>query len=50
MDAFNTAAGFQPAQRDTFYNILQTYEGIDHVEIPDLQKVNEEDRLPLYIV
>ena len=39
--------GFEPAQRDTFYNILRTYEGVDSVEIPDAQKVTEEDRLPV---
>lgn len=39
-------AGFEPAQRDTFYNILRTYEGVEEVEIPFEQQVNEEDRLP----
>lgn len=40
-------AGFEPAQRDTFYNILRTYEGVDSVEVPDAQKVTEADRLPI---
>lgn len=40
------SAGFEPAQRDTFYNILRTYEGIDTVDVPDLQKVREPDNLP----
>ncbi len=39
-------AGFEPAQRDTFYTILRTYEGVDSVEVPALQRVNEEDNLP----
>jgi len=40
------AAGFEPAQRDTLYNILRTYEGVESVEIPDAQKVDEQDCLP----
>ena len=40
------ASGFEPAQRDTFYTILRTYEGIDTVEIPEAQKIDEEDHLP----
>ena len=36
-------SGFEPAQRDTFYNILRTYEGVDSVEVPLSQRVNEED-------
>lgn len=39
-------AGFEPAQRDTFYNILRTYEGIQEVEIPEAQRVKEEDNQP----
>lgn len=39
------SAGFEPAQRDTFYNILKTYEGIETVMIPEAQKVKENDRL-----
>lgn len=39
-------AGFEPAQRDTFYNIIRTYEGVDEVEIPEEQQIREEDRLP----
>lgn len=39
-------AGFEPAERDTFYNVLRTYEGIDSVEIPEEQRVKEEDHLP----
>lgn len=38
-------AGFEPAQRDTFYNIIRTYEGIEEVEVPFEQRVNEPDRL-----
>lgn len=36
-------SGFEPAQRDTFYNILRTYEGVESVEIPLAQQVDEED-------
>lgn len=39
-------AGFEPAQRDTFYNIIRTYENVYSVEIPDEQRVNEPDQLP----
>ncbi len=39
-------AGFEPAERDTFYNVLRTYEGVYEVEIPEEQKVNEPDHLP----
>lgn len=39
-------AGFEPAQRDTFYNIVRTYEGIDSVEVPEAQRVKEQDHLP----
>ncbi len=39
-------AGFEPAQRDTFYHILQTYEGIESVDVPEAQKINEPDQLP----
>lgn len=39
-------AGFEPAQRNTFYKILRTYEGVSEVEIPYLQKVTEKDYLP----
>jgi len=38
-------AGFEPAQRNTFYEILRTYEGIDSVEVPEEQLVNEPDRM-----
>jgi dehypoxanthine futalosine cyclase len=39
-------AGFEPAQRDSFYYIIRTYEGIDKVDVPLEQKVNEADNLP----
>ncbi|MCB1181418.1 MAG: dehypoxanthine futalosine cyclase [Chlamydiia bacterium] len=39
-------AGFEPAQRNSFYEVIQTYEGIEKVEIPPAQRVNEKDRLP----
>lgn len=41
-------AGFEPAQRNTFYEVIRTYEGVESVEIPFEQQVKEEDRtLPL---
>ncbi|MCH9608898.1 MAG: Cyclic dehypoxanthine futalosine synthase [Chlamydiales bacterium] len=39
-------AGFEPAQRDTLHNIVRTYEGIESVDIPEEQKIKEEDNLP----
>lgn len=38
-------AGFEPAQRDSYYNIIQTYEGIDTVFVPQEGQVQEQDRL-----
>lgn len=43
-------SGFEPAQRDTFYNILRTYEGVESVAVPEAQKVKEADRLPYELV
>ena len=40
-------AGFEPVQRDTFYNILSTYEDVDFAPVPDAQKVKEEDWTPI---
>lgn len=45
MLSFIRAAGFHPAQRDTLYNILRTYENTPTVDIPEEQRVNEPDRL-----
>lgn len=39
-------AGFEPAQRDTFYHVIRTYEGVEEVEIPFEQRVDEPDHLP----
>lgn len=39
-------AGFEPAQRDTFYNIVRTYEGVEKVDVPLEGRVKEEDNLP----
>ncbi len=39
-------AGFEPAQRDTFYRILKTYEGVTWVDVPEAQKRREKDVLP----
>lgn len=41
------AAGFEPAQRNTFYEVIETYEGIHEVEVPLEGRVKEPDRLPL---
>lgn len=40
------SAGFEPAQRDSFYEVIRTYEGIDSVEVPLEQQINEPDNLP----
>lgn len=36
-------AGFEPAQRDTFYQILRTYQNVEVVEVPEEQRVDEAD-------
>ncbi len=38
-------AGFEPAQRDSFYNIIRTYEGIDSVELTKEGKVVEVEQM-----
>lgn len=44
-------AGFEPAQRDTFHNVIRTYEGIDEVFVPQAGRVKEADQMkPLGIV
>lgn len=40
-------AGFEPARRNTFYDILETYEGVEFVEVPEEQQVREENRLAI---
>lgn len=40
-------AGFEPAQRNTFYEVIRTYEGVDTVDVPEEGRVKEEDRLPM---
>ncbi len=40
-------AGFEPAQRNSFYEILRTFEGIDEVEVPNEGKVKEIDRVEI---
>lgn len=37
-------AGYEPLQRDTFYNIIRTYENEGEVEVPEDQRVKETDR------
>ena len=41
------AAGFEPAQRDSFYAIIRTYEGIDAVDVPLEGRVQEPDHMPI---
>ncbi|MDP1835897.1 MAG: cyclic dehypoxanthinyl futalosine synthase [Chlamydiales bacterium] len=43
-------AGFEPAQRNTFYDILRTYEGVDAVEVPTDGRIKEADRLPMLTI
>lgn len=38
-------AGFLPAQRNSFYDIIRTYEGIEEVSVPVEARVTEENRL-----
>lgn len=40
-------AGFEPEQRNPLYQILRTYENVYEVEVPEAQKVNEQDRLAI---
>lgn len=40
-------AGFEPAQRNSFYEVIRTYEGIDEVELSEDGKVKEEDRVSI---
>ncbi len=40
------AAGFEPAQRNSFYQIIQTYAGVDTVYVPPEGRVTESDNLP----
>jgi cyclic dehypoxanthinyl futalosine synthase len=39
-------AGFDPAQRNSFFQVIQTYEGIDTVDVPPEGRVTEPDNLP----
>lgn len=39
-------SGFEPAQRDSFYTVIRTYEGVESVEVPFEQQVKESDNLP----
>ncbi|MBS0623691.1 MAG: dehypoxanthine futalosine cyclase [Verrucomicrobia bacterium] len=42
-------AGFEPAQRDTFYNIIRLYTPDEHVHVPHAGQVSEPDCLPSYL-
>ncbi len=38
-------AGFEPAQRNSFYQVIRTYEGIQEVDVPLEGRITEENRL-----
>lgn len=38
-------AGFEPAQRDSFYNIIKTFEGIESVDLPKEGRVEEVEQM-----
>ncbi len=40
-------AGFEPLQRNSFYKVIRSYEGVDSVEVPTLGLVKEEDRVAI---
>ncbi|MDR3623720.1 MAG: cyclic dehypoxanthinyl futalosine synthase [Chlamydiales bacterium] len=40
-------AGFEPIQRNAFYKTIRTYENISEVDIPEEQRVKEEDYVPI---
>ena len=42
-------AGFEPAQRDPLYRILKTYAKDEYVEVPEIQKVKEADRVDVLL-
>ena len=40
-------AGFEPAQRNVFYEIIKTYEDVAFVDVPDEGQVKEADRVAI---
>jgi dehypoxanthine futalosine cyclase len=40
-------AGFEPLQRNSFYKVIKSYEGIEHVDVPQEGTVKEQDRMPI---
>ncbi|MCX6995221.1 MAG: dehypoxanthine futalosine cyclase [Chlamydiae bacterium] len=42
-------AGFEPVQRNTFYEIIRTYKDEYTVYVPDVQKVKEDDWTPILL-
>jgi cyclic dehypoxanthinyl futalosine synthase len=40
-------AGFEPRQRNSFYKVIRTYEGIDSVAIPYEGSIKEADVMPI---
>jgi cyclic dehypoxanthinyl futalosine synthase len=41
-------AGFEPAQRNSFYEIIRTYEGTETVDVPYEGMVKEADKLAIF--
>lgn len=42
-------AGFEPLQRNSFYQVIRSYEGIETVDVPVEGRVKEADLLPVAI-
>ncbi len=40
-------AGFEPLQRNSFYKIIRSYEGVESVEVPQEGRVKEDDKVAI---
>ncbi len=40
-------AGFEPLQRNSFYQVIRSYEGVDKVEVPLEGRIQEQDRVEI---
>lgn len=40
-------AGFEPLQRNSFYKVIRTYEGVDVVEVPSAGTIKEQDKVAI---
>lgn len=49
MLAWIRQGGYEPVERNSLYEIIRTYEGVDAVEVPEEQEVQEGNALPLYV-